>query len=78
MSSYFADGHGHDKIVGFNANRAAEKIDLSDLGGFTEFGDVADAASQVNGNVLIDTGTDSSILLTNVSLSALDASDFLF
>ena len=74
----FADGHGHDKIIDFNASSSAEKIDLSGLSGFNSFQDVAQAASQNRGNVLIDTGNDSSILLSNVSLSALDAGDFLF
>lgn len=74
----FYDGHGHDKIVDFNAKSADEKLDLRDLTTFDGFDDLAGAASQVDGHVLIDTGADSSILLANTNLSTLDASDFLF
>ncbi len=74
----FQNGHGHDRISGFNAKNQFEKIDLSAVAGFDSFQDVRDAASQSKGHVTIDTGDNSSILLTNVSLKHLDASDFLF
>ncbi|WP_299848888.1 matrixin family metalloprotease [uncultured Roseovarius sp.] len=74
----FDDGHGQDTIADFNTGNAAEKIDLSAVSGISTFGDVAGAATQLNGNVRIDTGADSWILLQNVDLHALDASDFLF
>lgn len=74
----FQNNHGHDRIADFNARNQAEKIDLSGVSGFDSIQDVRDAASQKNGHVTIDTGNDSSILLTNVSLKLLDASDFLF
>lgn len=74
----FANGHGHDRIADFNAKNDLEKIDLSGLSGFDDFQDVQDAANQTGRHVTIDTGDDSSILLSNVALKHLDASDFLF
>ena len=74
----FADNHGHDRIVDFNARNPNEKIDLSALTGFDSFQDVLDAAYQKNRHTVIDTGADDSIHLTRVNLSHLDASDFIF
>lgn len=74
----FADGHGNDTIADFNAGNAGEKIDLSAVSGLSDYADVTAAALQQNSDVLIDTGANSWILLQNVDLSALDASDFLF
>ena len=74
----FNDNHGHDKVEDFNERNALEKIDLSGLSGFNDISDVLAAASKKNGHVLIDTGHDSSILLKDVALGHLDASDFLF
>lgn len=74
----FENGHGHDRINDFHARSQWEKIDLSSVSGFDNFQDVRDAATQRNGHVTIDTGADSSILLLNVALRHLDASDFLF
>ena len=77
-SFVFADDHGHDKILDFNVVNTQERINLTDLTTLNSFADVANAATQVNGNVLINTGADSSILLRKVSLSDLGADDFLF
>ena len=74
----FDNGHGNDRITDFNAKNPSEKIDLGGVSGFNSFQDVREAASQKNGHVIIDTGDDSSILLTNVVLKHLDAGDFLF
>ena len=74
----FENGHGNDHIFDFNPLSQAERIDLSGVTGFDSFQDVRGAATQMAGHVRIETGNDSSILLVNVSLSDLDASDFLF
>ncbi|WP_299848862.1 matrixin family metalloprotease [uncultured Roseovarius sp.] len=72
----FANNHGHDKVMDFNANTAFEKIDLRNVDGFDSFGDVSKAAKQVNKHVVITTDDDSSITLHNVQLNHLDAGDF--
>ncbi len=74
----FDDGHGHDTISDFNGTSNSEKIDLSGLAGFNSIRDVRDAATQKNGNVLIETSSKSSILLQDVTLSQLGSGDFLF
>lgn len=74
----FEDGHGHDVIIDFDATDIAEKIDLSDLTGFSKFKHVTQAAVQDGDDVLIDTSDASSILLRDVDLNTLDSSDFLF
>ena len=74
----FADGHGNDTIADFSTANSSEKIDLSDVSGLNGFADVSDASTQQNEDVRIDTSESSWILLKNVDLDALDASDFLF
>lgn len=75
----FTNGHGHDRITDFAATNIYEKIDLSGLSTITDFDDLSRNHMQQNGNdVLINTGTDSSIRLTGVTLATLDATDFLF
>lgn len=72
----FADGHGDDTVRDFTDT--LDLIDLSDVTGFSGFADVQNAASQAGDDVMIDTGAGNSILLVSVSLSALDAQDFVF
>ena len=68
----------------FDAFNALEKIDLSGVSSITGLGDLnlgddtLGAATQDGSDVLIDTGGGNSIRLTNVTLSDLDAGDFIF
>lgn len=71
----FADDHGHDVIRDF---KRAELIDLTGVSALADFADVEAAAAEQSGNLLIETGADSSILLRNVALADLDADNFLF
>ncbi len=76
----FLDGHGADRIIDFDARDRGDgdQLDFSNLSEFTSSSDVLAAATQVGDDVLIDTGSDSSILLIDVGLSSLESSDFLF
>lgn len=74
----FADNHGHDIIKDFAVKNDDEKIDLTGLSGLNDFGDVMSALSQSGGDLVIDTGANSSITLENVDIAHLDANDFLF
>ncbi|MEZ5715568.1 MAG: calcium-binding protein [Paracoccaceae bacterium] len=80
----FADGHGADTITDFEATNNAEKIDLSGISAITSLADLnlgsatLGAATQVGADVVIDTGGGNSITLAGVSLSDLDANDFIF
>jgi Ca2+-binding RTX toxin-like protein len=80
----FTDGHGQDTITDFEATNNAEKIDLSAVSAIASLADLnlgsatTGAATQVGANVVIDTGGGNSITLAGVSLSDLDASDFIF
>jgi Ca2+-binding RTX toxin-like protein len=74
----FTDGHGHDRIMDFDALNTHEKLDLSALGAFNTLSDVQEAAMQIGDDLMLPTGPDSSILLIDVVLGDLDASDFLF
>ena len=74
----FANGHGNDTVTDFAALNSFEKLDFVDLAGLGSVQGVQDAALQVGGNLLIETGEDSSILLLGVALSDLDEADFLF
>ena len=80
----FADGHGQDTVTDFDASNAFEKLDFSEVSAITGLADLdlgsaaTGAATQVGSDVLIDTGGGNSVLLLGVSLSDLDASDFVF
>lgn len=75
----FADGNGRDTITDFDAINPLEKIDLSGVSAIVNAFDLlSNHATQVGGNVLIDTGGGNSITLNGVSLANLDASDFIF
>ena len=75
----FHDGHGFDRINGFEATNDNEKIDLSAISAITDFNDLVNNHMSIqNGEVVIDTGT-GQISLTGVSLSdLLDGNDFIF
>ncbi|GGX39096.1 hypothetical protein GCM10007385_02550 [Tateyamaria omphalii] len=80
----FTDGHGADTITDFAATNNFERIDFSGLSTINSLADLnlgsatLGAATQVGGDVLIDTGGGNSILLSGVSLGDLDAFDFVF
>jgi Ca2+-binding RTX toxin-like protein len=75
----FADGHGNDTITDFDAVNTFEKIDLSAVSAIVNLFDLlSNHATQVGGNVVIDTGGGNSITLNGVSLGDLDNSDFVF
>ena len=74
----FADSHGHDTIVDFDAISIDEKIDFTNFSAFTSIDDVLLNTTQRDDGVMIQTGADSSILLRNVELNDLDNGDFLF
>lgn len=74
----FADGHGHDRVIGFDADNLLEVLDISGLSAFDVTSDVLAQSVQVGQDVVITTGADSSITLVNVDLAALDGTDFLF
>lgn len=74
----FADMHGEDTVVGFDAVSANEVLDFSDLSSINNITEALAAASTVGVSTLIDTGGGNSILLLGVDRADLDASDFLF
>lgn len=74
----FADGHGHDRVFGFDAVNALEVLDFSQLTSFMNTIDVIEAAQQLGADVVLTTGANSSIRLIDVSLAELDGFDFLF
>ena len=80
----FEDGHGNDTIGDFNALNNFERIDFSGLSTINSLADLnlgsatLGAATQVGGDVVIDTGSGNSITLTGVSLADLDGFDFVF
>ena len=75
----FHDGHGFDRINGFEATNDAEQIDLSAISAITDFADlVANHMTQAGSDVVIDTGA-GAISLTATNLAdLLDGNDFLF
>ncbi|MEM1234579.1 MAG: calcium-binding protein [Pseudomonadota bacterium] len=74
----FADGHGDDTIVDFEAGNTFEVLDFSALSAFQSTSDVMAAAIQVGTDVVINTGGGNSVRLQGVSLDDLDGTDFLF
>lgn len=80
----FTDNHGADTITDFDATNEFEKIDFSGLSTLNSLAEVMGtgsgtaAATQVGNDVLIDTGSGSSILLQDVLYADLDGLDFIF
>lgn len=74
----FANFHGHDVIADFSATNNFERIDLSGLTLINSFAAVSGLLTQIGGDVVITTGTASSIRLRQVNLTDLDAIDFIF
>ncbi len=82
-SFVFANSHGNDQVVDFDANSGgAEVIDLSGITfapGITDYTtlEASGAVTTLIGGVQIDTGGGNSILLSNVLFGDLDNADFL-
>ena len=75
----FADGFGNDTITDFASLANGEKIHLTDVTEITDFQDLIDNhMSQVGADVVIADGLGNTITLQGVTLSDLDAVDFVF
>ena len=74
----FANGHGHDRIIGFDALGHLEVLDFSQLTEFSYTSEIMDVTRQSGADVIITTGQDSSIRLVGVLIGDLDGNDFLF
>ena len=75
----FADGFGNDTITDFASLANGEKIHLTDVTEITDFQDLIDNhMSQVGADVVIADGLGNTITLLGVTLSDLDAVDFVF
>ncbi|MCH2076150.1 MAG: hypothetical protein MK180_04565 [Rhodobacteraceae bacterium] len=80
----FEDGHGDDTIADFDEFNGFEKIDLSAIAGISGLADLnlgsdtEGAAVQSGADVVITTSSGNTILVQNVDLADLDASDFIF
>lgn len=75
----FVGAFGQDRIADFDATNPHEKISLSSVASITDYNDLINNHVSVQGSdVIIDAGGGNTIRLTGVSLSDLDASDFLF
>lgn len=74
----FFEAHGHDTISDFDATNDFEILDFSQLMNFDSTSTVIENSEQVGADVVITTGSDSSIRLVDVDLSDLGVSDLLF
>lgn len=74
----FADMHGNDTVVDFDASSSFERLDFSGLGSINTLAEALAAATQVGGSTSIDTGNGNSIFLLGVNRADLDADDFIF
>ena len=73
---HFAKGHGHDTIHGFAESEAM--ISLEGLVGLDSSAHLFESATQVGEDVVIVTGKNSSITVSNVALSQVDEDNFSF
>ncbi|WP_299728115.1 calcium-binding protein [uncultured Tateyamaria sp.] len=74
----FETDHGNDTIRDFDANNAFELMDFSNLSAFDTVNSVLAVSQQVGSDVLITTGSNSSIRLLDVNLADLGVDDFVF
>ena len=75
----FEDEFGNDTITDFAATNNAERINLSAVNAISDFQDLIDNhMSQIGADVVIDDGLGNTITLLGVTLSDLDAVDFVF
>ena len=74
----FTDGSNHDVIVDFNRVEG-DRIRLSDVASITNFADLkTNHATQIGGDVVIETASGETLTLLGVSFDALTATDFEF
>jgi len=77
----FIFSDGNDTITDFNTASDKEKIDLSDVGSITDFGDLTGGGhltTDTNGNAVIDDLAGNTMTLTGVAVGDLEAGDFIF
>lgn len=75
----FHDNSGRDKIVGFNALKNREDVDLSDVSEITSYRDLSrHHMEQVGADVVIDDHAGTRITLLDVNIDDLGKGDFLF
>ncbi len=75
----FAGAFGQDVLTDFDAISNAERINLAGVTAITDLADLlANHATQVGGDVVIDDLAGNTITLTGVTLGDLDATDFVF
>ncbi|WP_050531347.1 M10 family metallopeptidase C-terminal domain-containing protein [Pseudaestuariivita atlantica] len=73
----FTGTFGDDRLIDFDETEVGEVIELIGVAGITDFTDlITNHATQVGGNTRIDDDAGNSIILVNVTLSALQADDF--
>lgn len=74
----FLPQHGHDIIADFDALNPYELMDFAGFSGLNSVADVLAVSQQSGADVVIATGTSSSIRLVRVDLDDLGADDFIF
>jgi len=74
----FSTGYGSDTITDFTAGGVIDEIDLTSYSGYHHLSDVLRNASQVGANTVVAAGAGNSLILQNVSMASLTASDFIF
>ena len=79
MTFFFSDDFGRDRITDFDATNSNEVIDLSGVSAIANYADLISGnyLSQSGSDVLITVDADNVIILENVLLSDLDATDFI-
>ncbi len=74
----FADFHGQDVIEDFEFDNFSERIDFQSISAFSDFSDVQGNMTATGVDVVISTGSNSSVRLSNVKIEDLDENDFVF
>ena len=74
----FGPGFGQDTITDFAAGTAIADVIKFDHSIIADFASVLAAASQIGSNLVITASVNDTITLTNLTLSKLNANDFLF
>ncbi|MEP5728189.1 MAG: calcium-binding protein [Sulfitobacter sp.] len=74
----FADGHGQDEIVDFEAANFAEVIDFRGISAFSDFAGLRQSMRQEDNDVVITTDAQSSVRIRNTDIEELDENDFVF
>ena len=74
----FLAGYGSDIITDFRAGGAVDEIDLTGYASYHQLSDVLRNASQVGTDTVVAAGAGNSLILQNVAMASLTASDFVF